>query len=93
LVKRCPYCKFWTEKNEGCNHMTCSNCKYQWCWLCEGKYTYNHYEKGICRGFQFTKADNLNEAKKIGRSSVHLNFGNLFNNQNSETSTNLKNAF
>ena len=23
LVKRCTYCKFWTEKNEGCNHMTC----------------------------------------------------------------------
>ncbi len=30
-VKRCPRCKIFTEKNEGCNHMTCVSCKYQWC--------------------------------------------------------------
>ena len=83
-VKKCPRCKIFTEKNEGCNHMTCSSCKYQWCWLCEGKYTYNHYEKGNCRGFQFTKADNLNEAKKIGRSPVNFNFGNLLLDNNEE---------
>ena len=33
LVKRCPKCKFWTEKNLGCNHMTCPECKNEWCWL------------------------------------------------------------
>ena len=37
-VKRCPRCQIYTEKNEGCNHMTCVSCKYQWCWLCEGQY-------------------------------------------------------
>ena len=29
-VKRCPRCKIYTEKNGGCNHMTCISCKYQW---------------------------------------------------------------
>ena len=58
-VKRCPRYKIYTEKNEGCNHMTCVNCRYQWCWLCEGEYKYNHYEKGECRGLQFFKGDKL----------------------------------
>ena len=71
-VKRCPRCKIYTEKNEGCNHMTCTSCKYQWCWLCEGEYKYGHYDSGGCKGFQFTKADNLEEAKKIGRDSLSL---------------------
>jgi len=63
-VKRCPRCKMYTEKNEGCNHMTCVSCKYQWCWLCEGEYLYGHYDSGKCSGYQFTKADSLAEAKK-----------------------------
>ena len=62
-VKRCPKCNIYTEKNEGCNHMTCVSCKYQWCWLCEGEYTYDHYSTGKCEGFQFVRADNIKEAK------------------------------
>ena len=54
LVKQCPKCKMWTEKNEGCNHMTCVECKYQWCWLCGGKYTDGHFEVGGgCAGLQY----------------------------------------
>ena len=37
--------------------MTCVNCEYQWCWLCEGEYKYGHYESGKCQGQQFAKAD------------------------------------
>ena len=62
-VKRCPRCKIFTEKNEGCNHMTCVSCKYQWCWLCEGAYSYGHYNSGACQGHQFTRADNLKQAR------------------------------
>ena len=63
-VKRCPRCQMFTEKNEGCNHMTCASCKYQWCWLCEGQYNYGHYDSGKCSGHQFTVADSLDEIKK-----------------------------
>ena len=63
-VKRCPRCKIYTEKNEGCNHMTCVSCQYQWCWLCEGKYSYDHYRFGKCEGLQFVKADNLKQAHR-----------------------------
>ena len=64
-VKQCPKCKMYTEKNAGCNHMTCVSCKYQWCWLCEGGYKYDHYSSGKCKGQQFTRADNLKEIEKI----------------------------
>ena len=62
VIKKCPRCKIYTEKNEGCNHMTCSNCQYQWCWLCEEKYNYGHYNQGKCKGLQFVKADNIDGA-------------------------------
>ena len=63
VIKKCPKCKIYTEKNEGCNHMTCTSCKYQWCWLCEGEYKYGHYTQGACNGHQFTKANYLTEVK------------------------------
>ena len=63
-VKRCPNCQIFTEKNEGCNHITYVNCKYQWCWLCEGKYSYGHYDRGNCEGHQFTKADSVKQANR-----------------------------
>lgn len=45
IVKKCPNCKVWTEKNEGCNHMTCRECNYNWCWLCEKECPSDHYTK------------------------------------------------
>ena len=65
IVKRCPGCKMWTEKNEGCNHMTCVECKYQWCWLCQKKYDYNHYNYGSCKGLQFLKETDEEKIKKM----------------------------
>lgn len=31
---KCPRCKSRIEKNDGCQHMTCGLCKYEWCWVC-----------------------------------------------------------
>ena len=54
-VKKCPKCKTYIEKIDGCNHMTCSNCKYQWCWLCLKEYFPDHFEAGgNCEGLQYT---------------------------------------
>ena len=65
IIKKCPNCHIYTEKNEGCNHMTCAECKYQWCWLCNGKYSYGHYTSGKCNGLQFYKPVNEEDIKRV----------------------------
>jgi hypothetical protein len=35
--KQCPECKFWVERSEGCDHMTC-RCAFEFCYVCGGVY-------------------------------------------------------
>lgn len=36
VTKSCPGCGSRIEKNEGCMHMTCTKCRYEFCWECLG---------------------------------------------------------
>ena len=82
IVKRCPCCRMWTEKNEGCNHMTCVECKFQWCWLCQKPYSSSHFSQGSCKGLQFYKETDQKKVKekleenrrKYGEPSECLNY-------------------
>jgi len=53
-IRQCPLCNFFIEKNEGCNHMTCPNqeCKYEFCWICMGEYTVDHFNRIGTRCYQ-----------------------------------------
>jgi len=42
-LKECPACRAPTMRDGGCNHMSCSRCGHQWCWMCKGDYNSNHF--------------------------------------------------
>lgn len=49
--KKCPACKAQIERDGGCSHMKCGQCKYEFCWWCLGKYQAGQYtfdEDGEC---------------------------------------------
>lgn len=56
--KQCPMCKIIIEKIEGCNHMKCSNCDHEFCWLCLQEYEddhYAYYNFSGCPGLKYGK--------------------------------------
>ena len=71
FVKKCPKCSIITEKNKGCNHITCSKCGYQWCWLCNKEYNINHFNEGKCKGFQFFQPQNDYDIKLMMEGKIN----------------------
>ena len=56
-VKNCPSCKSRTQKNSGCNEMSCERCNTKWCWVCNQPCDEFHFEPtnifSGCPGLQF----------------------------------------
>ena len=73
FIKKCPHCGIITEKIEGCNHITCSKCSFQWCWLCNQKYDPEHFREGKCKGLQYFKPKNENDIKLAFEGKINLN--------------------
>jgi len=60
-TKGCPRCNVFVEKNGGCNHMTCRQCSYEWCWMCT-KIWKGHEDFYACTRYE--KAQKKKEKKK-----------------------------
>ncbi|EGT37530.1 hypothetical protein CAEBREN_02789 [Caenorhabditis brenneri] len=40
-TRECPRCSVPIQKNGGCNHMTCTGCRYEYCWFCSGNWNFH----------------------------------------------------
>ncbi|XP_076447202.1 putative E3 ubiquitin-protein ligase ariadne-2 isoform X3 [Babylonia areolata] len=51
-TKDCPKCHVCIEKNGGCNHMQCSKCKFDFCWMCLGDWKSHGSEYYECSRYK-----------------------------------------
>jgi len=66
-TKKCPNCNTRIEKNQGCNHMTCRQCKHEFCWICTGDWSKHGRGTGgyyNCNKFQ------MDEEAKVPKTDV-----------------------
>ncbi|KAF6197910.1 hypothetical protein GE061_007652 [Apolygus lucorum] len=62
-TKDCPRCHICIEKNGGCNHMQCYNCKHDFCWMCLGDWK--------SHGSEYYECSRYKENPNIVNESVH----------------------
>lgn len=64
-TKTCPKCQKPIEKNQGCNHITCKMCAYEFCWLCSGVWSDHNVKTGGYYG-----CNKYEELKKQGNKKI-----------------------
>ncbi|XP_040579464.1 potential E3 ubiquitin-protein ligase ariadne-2 [Lepeophtheirus salmonis] len=62
-TKDCPKCNICIEKNGGCNHMQCVNCKHDFCWMCLGDWR--------THGSEYYECSRYKENPNIALESAH----------------------
>ncbi len=83
--RNCANCSSPIEKSGGCNHMTCTHCNYEFCWICGSKYSRNHYfifNFSGCPGMQFL--DLGEEEIEVEEVSGTINNGSAIRNNGSQ---------
>mmetsp|Transcript_17747 Transcript_17747/g.31799 ORF Transcript_17747/g.31799 Transcript_17747/m.31799 type:complete len:494 (-) Transcript_17747:237-1718(-) len=65
-TRKCPKCLVRIEKNQGCNHMSCQFCKYEFCWVCMGPWSeHGNHTGGFykCNKYDPHKVKSKDESK------------------------------
>ncbi|XP_065834133.1 ankyrin repeat and IBR domain-containing protein 1-like isoform X2 [Oscarella lobularis] len=89
-TKLCPKCKSPIQKTEGCNHVSCTKCKHDFCWVCMdewgkhssatgGYFKCNRYE--IIGKLKKTKQESVAEASEAFKTAQETHRFNHFYNR------------
>lgn len=55
IIKQCPKCKIYLHKKSYRNEISCTQCDYNWCWICRSKCGPYHYSLGgSCAGLEYS---------------------------------------
>ncbi|CAH3191983.1 unnamed protein product [Porites evermanni] len=71
--KCCPNCKSPIQKNEGCNHMKCTKCKHEFCWVCLEQWKKHSSATGgyfRCNRFEVVQKVETESAKLVSEASA-----------------------
>eukprot|EP00934_Nitzschia_sp_Nitz4_P002443 Nitzschia sp. Nitz4//scaffold6_size259037//159187//160943//NITZ4_001088-RA/size259037-augustus-gene-0.297-mRNA-1//1//CDS//3329556935//2438//frame0 len=74
-TKSCPKCVSRIEKNKGCNHMTCSKCAHEFCWICMGDWTEHGTNTGgyyKCNKFDPATGSSMDDQSDVARAKREL---------------------
>ncbi|GMM33221.1 E3 ubiquitin-protein ligase [Saccharomycopsis crataegensis] len=75
-TKQCTKCENPIEKNGGCNHMTCSKCGFEFCWICSGPWKSHGSQYYSCNRFDDAESvqarDKNNNLKKNYKKYLHF---------------------
>ena len=69
-TKPCPKCSRPIEKNQGCMHMTCSQCRHDFCWTCLEPWSKHSEATGgyySCNAFRTTDSSDSTKMSEKGR--------------------------
>lgn len=73
-TKDCPNCNICIEKNGGCNHMQCSKCRHDFCWMCLGDWKGHGAEYYECSRYRENPEQSNESAKARAALRKYLHY-------------------
>jgi ariadne-2 len=70
FTKDCPFCHSCIEKNGGCNHMRCCNCRREFCWICLGDWKSHCGDSYNCSRYK-EKLESVHDAREALKKYLH----------------------